>query len=94
MILWPPPGLSGFVRGRGRSCVALRGGLAPDVRRVGLVFCCRSAGLGGEGRAVQCRRPRVSGGADPACRRDREACGVACRLGVSWAIDLSFQYYV
>ena len=43
---------------------------------------------------MQCRRPRVSGGADPACRLDREACGEVCRLTLSYGIDLIFKYHV
>ena len=43
---------------------------------------------------MQCRRPRVRGGADPWCPRDREACGEVCRSVISYGTDLVFQYHV
>ena len=43
---------------------------------------------------MQWRRPRVRGGADPACPRDREAYDEICILTLSYGIDLIFQYHV
>ena len=92
MILWPPPRQSGFVAGRDAS-VALRGGLTLKCAASGLFLLsvCRAWR---DGCAVQCRRPRVSGWADPACPRDREACDEVCILTLSYGIDLIFQYHV